>query len=83
MILLIYWRIIIKKDDAYYDVNSKSVHHYKCFLILKEVGMCSHCRNYRATLRAMKSRLQKSALSDRTSHSSHTNNYRYLGTDEL
>lgn len=77
---------VIKKDgviSAYYDENSKSIYHSKCELLRSEPGKCAHCCRYRATLRAMKSRMQRcEAASVKTSHSSHAN-FRYLRNDEL
>lgn len=76
---------VIKNGDvvsAYYNENSGSIHHSKCLLLRKEVGKCSSCQQYRASLRAMKSR-QKFIQSDlKMSHNSRTN-YRYLDKHEL
>ncbi len=77
---------VIKNDNvigAYYDVNSKTIHHSKCLLLRKKEGRCPSCQHYRATLRAMKSRVQKSEMPHtKTSCTSHAN-YRYLDNNEL
>ena len=70
----------IKFEDEIYQSTIRST---KCS-ILTENTKCEVCKNYRATLRALCSRQQRTTedtISKRTDVSSHTN-YRYLTADQ-
>ena len=72
---------------AYLDKNpnSTTVRHINCPLVLVDGELrCTSCLQYRATLRAMRSRSEKAAptSSSSTASGSHTN-YRYLGSEQL
>ena len=76
---------VIKRGEAvtaYLDVNCNCVRRNDCHIIMKESGMCKQCKQYRPTLRAMKSRSQNHTHASSLSHDSHTN-YRYLEPDDL
>ena len=65
------------------EVYKSTVRSTKCSILTEDIK-CDMCKNYRATLRALCSRQQRTtddAISKRTEVSSHTN-YRYLTTDQ-
>ena len=65
------------------EVYKSTVRSTKCSILTEDIK-CDMCKNYRATLRALCSRQQRTtdnAISKRTEVSSHTN-YHYLTTDQ-
>ena len=75
-----------KQEAAYIDKNDKcTIRHVNCHLLClaSDQNRCRVCQQYRATLRALKSKEQcaRSTLSQKTSHDSHTS-YSCLNKDE-